>query len=1169
MSFASIKIDSVHTTISTCPNNGSITVFATTDKPQIFYSIIAGPLTQPVQTNNVFSSLPPGNYTIQVMDAVSEIATQKEVVIIGSYNDLLFDPIAISPYCAGGFDGTLIGNIKAGTGYAPYTWQLIAPSAVTSVPQSSDTFYNLPDGDYTVRVTDACGSYSTTSKNIVKPSAKSRLNISSISKIGCDTIMLTFAVKLPSDTSDVQGIINYKTKNGTSNPTIGSPSTIIDSSLFNTSSHTLIIKQLFANLTYGDSIGITMKNASCGNSNSYSVEYDSYKFTPVFKKDFANCSTITTLVAYTFGSGINGLKSPPIHYSVTDVFTNKIITDSTISSNDIGGTHYDVINYFPASGTNPKDSVYKLTVTDGCGLLFTKTDTVPSPVPIIKMIAAKQIYPGSCLDSVAAATIITAGFGTNAKLTLLSGPTSFGSTKPGYAYTNTITYPVDIFTSDGSFILKSLPVGKYVFRIQDTCGSLTDSFVVKSSDLGSLKFSNPKFQSKCSNKNFVYFTYSGEGSVGFKNLATGDFIELAKFSAFKPTVDTVLVNLPTGKYAMSYFFGANSTGTPIANNNACSTITDTVRIINYQPPSISSSNSIICGHNIEVEIIPDSSKGMPPFQYEIIKGPKRFPVQRSNVFTMSKVGIYTARIYDKCGNVSVTNITVDTLSFLPIKSIASACANSIQLFYGASVFYTYNWSKGTNFSYTGDTLNIPFITAADTGIYAIKEMVNINGCRDTLHSSYHLYGGNYFVRDIDICKGSSVNIGKHTYNTPGSYLDSIQINSGCDSIIRSNIKFITAKTKRISLSGCNDVFYDGTNYTASTTKRDTLRGVGGCDSLYRIVDISVKPIVPKPKDTTMSACDSVVLNGNAYFSSTLVKDTIYSDQGCDSLYRSVNIKIITKTTPSIVVTGTDSICDGARATFIASTTDVGNKPTFKWDVNGIAAPAKDSIFTSNILRDKDNIRCTVTSNAICQTTNTVQSNVIKVLLLPNFTPTISITANSDAVCIGNTVLFEASSTYGGNNPIYQWQINNRNLGINIDTFESSTLRNGDNISCILTSSIKCPTNKNTKSNTITMSVSPGNCDTLYVPSAFNPFSIANSYNQVLRPFSNGNTIKRLTFKVYNRFGKLVFESHDLNNGWDGKIDGLMQDSGTFVWTLVYYKTSGKKITSKGAAVLIH
>lgn len=1170
LSFATIQIDSIHTTISTCPNNGTITVFASTDKPQMFYSIIDGPALQPEQTNNVFSSLPPGNYTIKVIDAASEIAIQKEVVIIGSYNDLSFNPIATSPYCSGSFDGKLIGNLKSGTGYAPYSWQLISPSAVTTVPQSSDTFKNLPDGDYTIRVADACGVYRTTNKIIPMPSDNSLLGFNSINKVGCDTIMLIFTVKLPYDTTNVQSLIKFKTQFGFSNLTIGNPSTIIDSSQIDSNSHTLIIKQLFPNLTYGDTINISLKNPTCSTTNNYTVQYDTYKFSPVYKKEFANCSTITTLVAYQFNGGNNGLKIPKVHYYLTDLTTNNKITDSTISSSTVGGVNYNGVSYFPVWGTKPQDTVYKFTVIDACGLVYTSTDTVPSTVLNIKMITAKQVYPGSCLDSVAAATITTVGFGGGAKLTLLSGPTSFGSTTPGYAYTNTISYPFEVFTSDGSFILKSLPAGKYVFRIEDTCGSLTDSFIVKTSDLGSLKFSNPKFQSTCSNKNFVYFTYSGEGTVGFRNLATGNYIELAKFSAFKPTVDTVLVNLPTGKYAMSYFFGANSSGTPIANKNACSTATNNVSIINYLPPSISSSNSIICGNNIEVEIIPDSSKGMPPFQYQIIKGPKTYPLQQSNVFKMSKVGIYTARIYDKCGNVSVTNITVDTLSFLPINSIASTCAKSLKLFYGSSIFYTYNWTKGTSFNYTGDTLNIPFITAADTGIYDIKAMVNINGCKDTLFSNYHLYGGNYFVRDVAICKGSSVKIGNHTYNEPGSYIDSLINPSGCDSIIKSNVKFITPKSKRISLSGCNTVFYNGNNYVVSTIYRDTLRGVGGCDSLYRIVDINIKPIVPKYINIAMSACDSVLLNGKSYYTNTMVKDTIYSDQGCDSLYRLVNIKIITKTTPTITVTGgIDSICNGSLATFIAKTKEVGNKPTFKWELNGVNVPARDSIFTSNALNNRDNIRCTVTSNAYCQTTSTAKSNVIKVVILPNFTPSINITANSDAVCIGNTVLFEASSTYGGNSPIYQWQINNRNAGTNIDTFESSTLRNGDNISCILTSNIKCPSNKNTKSNTITMSVSPGNCDTLYVPSAFNPFSIVNSYNKVLRPFSNGNTIKKLTFKVFNRYGKMVFESHDLSNAWDGKIDGIMQESDTFVWTLIYTKLSGKEIFAKGIAVLIH
>jgi hypothetical protein len=327
--------------------------------------------------------------------------------------------------------------------------------------------------------------------------------------------------------------------------------------------------------------------------------------------------------------------------------------------------------------------------------------------------------------------------------------------------------------------------------------------------------------------------------------------------------------------------------------------------------------------------------------------------------------------------------------------------------------------------------------------------------------------------------------------------------------------------------------------------------------------------VPKPVDSTITGCGSVVLNRVTYTMGTVLKDTIQSYQGCDSIYHSITIIVDTMSLPSITIKGSDTLCQGMAATYVATSTNVGNKPIFKWGINGINVPAKDSVFTSKTLKNNDSILCTVTSNALCQPINNAKSNVINVVVLPILTPEVSIAASDDAVCIGYPVLFTASAVNGGSNPMYQWQINNRNTGADVDTFASTTLSDGDSVKCVLTSNVLCATSKTTKSNTISISVSPGNCDTLFVPTAFNPFSTVNAYNQVLRPFSNGNTIKILTFKVYNRFGKLVFESHDLSNAWDGKIDGTMQDAGTFVWTLAYTKSSGKEITSKGIAVLIH
>jgi gliding motility-associated-like protein len=41
--------------------------------------------------------------------------------------------------------------------------------------------------------------------------------------------------------------------------------------------------------------------------------------------------------------------------------------------------------------------------------------------------------------------------------------------------------------------------------------------------------------------------------------------------------------------------------------------------------------------------------------------------------------------------------------------------------------------------------------------------------------------------------------------------------------------------------------------------------------------------------------------------------------------------------------------------------------------------------------------------------------------------------------------------------------------------------------------------------------------------------------------------------VYNRWGELIFQSHDINHGWDGYVNGQMAAQGVYLWkvTLVY------------------
>jgi hypothetical protein len=86
---------------------------------------------------------------------------------------------------------------------------------------------------------------------------------------------------------------------------------------------------------------------------------------------------------------------------------------------------------------------------------------------------------------------------------------------------------------------------------------------------------------------------------------------------------------------------------------------------------------------------------------------------------------------------------------------------------------------------------------------------------------------------------------------------------------------------------------------------------------------------------------------------------------------------------------------------------------------------------------------------------------------------------------------------------------------------------------------------------------------IFVPNAFTP---TKHQNRVFRPIPVGVTIQY--FRVYNRWGQLVYSSTDSHTGWDGTIAGKMQDPGTFVWMVQGVDFTGRVIFKKGTTVLI-
>jgi gliding motility-associated-like protein len=88
-----------------------------------------------------------------------------------------------------------------------------------------------------------------------------------------------------------------------------------------------------------------------------------------------------------------------------------------------------------------------------------------------------------------------------------------------------------------------------------------------------------------------------------------------------------------------------------------------------------------------------------------------------------------------------------------------------------------------------------------------------------------------------------------------------------------------------------------------------------------------------------------------------------------------------------------------------------------------------------------------------------------------------------------------------------------------------------------------------------------------VPNAFNPSSAAEE-NRTFRLFADPeNRITKYALYIYNRWGQLVFETNDVNEGWDGTSSGNPCNAGVYVWT-VYYENADGKSTNRGTVTMV-
>ncbi|HRG59968.1 MAG TPA: PKD domain-containing protein [Bacteroidia bacterium] len=317
--------------------------------------------------------------------------------------------------------------------------------------------------------------------------------------------------------------------------------------------------------------------------------------------------------------------------------------------------------------------------------------------------------------------------------------------------------------------------------------------------------------------------------------------------------------------------------------------------------------------------------------------------------------------------------------------------------------------------------------------------------------------------------GANVGSNSATYtNASLNNADAIQCvltsNANCASPLTANSNTLNMTVNAIVTPSVNIVANPGNticNGTSVTFTATPVNGGAAPSYQWKLNGINVGSNSTTYTNTSLNNADDIqcILTSNANCASPLTANS-----------NTINMTVNSSVTPSVNISANpgNTICNGTSVTFTATPVNAGAAPTYQWQVNGVNVGTNSNTYTSTTLSNNNVVSCILTSNANCASPTQVGSNNINMLVNPNLTPSVTISATSTTVCSGSTIDFTANTTNGGLTPAYQWQVNGINVGTNASTYSTASLLNNDVITCILTSNETCLTTANATSNSITM-----------------------------------------------------------------------------------------------------
>jgi len=179
-------------------------------------------------------------------------------------------------------------------------------------------------------------------------------------------------------------------------------------------------------------------------------------------------------------------------------------------------------------------------------------------------------------------------------------------------------------------------------------------------------------------------------------------------------------------------------------------------------------------------------------------------------------------------------------NFTTIKD--TICVNESIVFTNASAnASSYLWNLGNG---NTSTLLNPSATYNTAGIFTIT-LIAQNGCiNDTISKSIVVMPAVTVTQNVSICQGSNYTLPNGgIVNSSGTYYDTISLSAKCDSVIITNLSVVNSLTSTQSpviCSGQSFTLPDASTISIAGTYTDTLQTTSGCDSIVT-TNLTVTP----------------------------------------------------------------------------------------------------------------------------------------------------------------------------------------------------------------------------------------------------------------------------------------------------------------------------------------